>query len=496
MNDAARPIPIDTPPFYEDHHVNGIPVLPAVEAMEWLAVQAGRGSTDKFPLCLTQIRFDKFLQLDAVSPPQALARIDTGEDGSQVCTLTSRFKSPGAAITRTLSHTAFTMQKRPVKEPLPPLDELACLTGVVTRVDVNRIYREMVPFGPAYRNLRELLISPDGALARVGSPVPLDPRGSLCLGSPYVLDAAFHAACVWCQRYCNTVAFPVALARRDILQPTRLDAIYTARVIPVQTQKPPFVFDIFIVDDDGAVREAVLGITMRDVSGGRNLPPAGFYQPQGDAVLAGLDDLLDGWVLLERDAVAEFADQTLSQNEKARLLPMTPSRRQGYLSARLALKRLSRNLPGDADPRSPQDIETVAPDGQRPQCPQQPFCSVAHDKRFTVAVAAGSPVGVDVEPVSDKPLKAPEIYMSAGEQALVESSSLGRAQAALRVWSAKEAAAKAMGLDLADAWQQVQVTRIGNDNSSLTLNGDRTQIVRHAPVEDHLATLLVMENPA
>ena len=312
-----------------------------------------------------------------------------------------------------------------------------------------------------------------------------------------MLDAAFHAACVWCQRYGNTVAFPVTIKRRSIVRPTRLDEPYTARIVPIHNDAPPFVFDIFIYDNTGRLCEAVHHIEMRDVSGGRRKPPAGFWQPVTGDPLSAFSGRVSGIVLLERESMAEFAALALSDKEKQRLSPMTATRSRGYLSARLALKQLSRSLADSADRRPAQTIETVAPDGQRPQCPladgSMPYCSVAHDHRFTVAVASRHPVGVDVEPLSDKASRAPDLFMTPTEQALVKQTSVDDAAAALRVWSAKEAVAKATGHDLAEVWQRVRVTRIVTAESRLVMDGCTVLIAWHILVDNHLFTLLTME---
>jgi phosphopantetheinyl transferase len=356
----------------------------------------------------------------------------------------------------------------------------------------------MVPFGSAYRNICEpLLISAEGALARVCSPQPVDPRHDLYLGSPYVLDAAFHAACVWCQRSHGIVAFPVSMNRRTIVHPTRLDEVYTARVVPMPTNHAPFVFDIFIYDDDGRLHEAASGVHMRDISGGRTQPPQGFRQPAPDDPFAPFRRRLSGMVLLERDAVAAFAATALSANEKRRLTPMTPDRARGYLSARLALKRLSRLLSGDGDGRQSREIQTVAENGQSPQCPladgTRTDCAVSHDRRFTIAVAADRPVGIDVEPLSEKPLTAMHLYMDADEQAVVDRTPLGRADGALRIWSAKEAAAKAMGIQLAEAWERARVKAVAPKSSLLQIDGGKPQTAIHAAIDGHLFTLLAMD---
>jgi phosphopantetheinyl transferase len=448
---------------------------------------------------LADIRFDRFLPLDTPDPLPAFNRVDENDNGSIRTTLTTRFKSPGARISRTLEHASLILGENLPAAVGPPLEAAASITGVCTAVDPARIYREMVPFGPSYRNLcGPLLISADGALARVRSPHPVDPRNDLSLGSPYVLDAAFHAACVWCQRFRGIVAFPVSMDRRTAVHPTRLDEAYTALVVPVRTDHAPFVFDIFIYDDAGGLREAASGVHMRDISGGRTRPPKGFRLKANGDPLTPLRRRLSGMVLLERDAVATFAPTALSENEKRRLIPMAPDRARGYLSARLALKRLSRSLSGQGDSRPSREIETVAENGQSPQCPladgTRTDCAVSHDRRFTIAVAAGQPVGVDVEPLSQKALGAVNLYMDADEQTVVNQSPLGRADASLRVWSAKEAAAKALGIHLADSWERTRVRAVAPESSLLEVDGRKPQTATHATIDGHLFTVLIVDD--
>lgn len=491
----AFPITVHPPPFFRDHQVQDRPVFPAVEAMEQLVAD----TCTRFPKTdgrrLADLRFDRFLHLDGPTPVAATNRVEENDDGSLRTTLTTRIQSKKTGIGRSLEHASLTVgQARPMDKALPP-DVAASLAGICAAVAPERIYADMVPFGPAYRNIcSDLLLSADGALARVRSPQPPDPRRDLYLGSPYVLDAAFHAACVWCQRYLNNVAFPVSIDHRTVFHPTRSKRTYTARIVPVQTEKEPFGFDIFIYDDEAELYESAVGVAMRDVSGGRTRPPRGFFEPAGTDPLRSLTDHVAGLVLLERKAVAPFAPASLSEREKKRLEPMTEQRAGAYLSARLALKRLSRMLGNSDDRRDARQIETVAEDGRRPMCPRpvggRAFCSVAHDRRFTLAAAAESPLGVDVEPLSEKPLAATHLYLHAEEQTRIEESSLAPARAALQAWSAKEAAAKALGIDLAETWERVRVALLSEKESRLEIDDGRWLTAVHATVEGHLFTLL------
>ena len=499
MKTESFALSMQPPPFFRDHHVQDRPVLAAVEAMERLAADACGRFPEHDGRWMQGVRFDKFLFLNSKAPITAFNRVEKNDHGSIRTTLTTRFKAPGAKVTRRLEHASLIIGKGLPTVVAPPLEIAATLAGVCTVVDPARIYREMVPFGPAYRNICEpLLISADGALARVRSARPADPRSDLHLGSPYVLDAAFHAACVWCQRYCGIVVFPVSIDQRTIIRPTRLDAVYTARVVPVRTDKAPVVFDIFIYDDTGTLREAATGIHMQAVGGGRTKAPDGFYDKDISDPLVSFYSRVSGMILIERRAQTPFAVATLSEKEKARLAPMTQRRAQGYLAARLALKRLGRLLSGDGDHRHPRAIETVAEDGQSPQCSlvdgSLPFCTVSHDRRFTVAAAADRPLGVDVEPLSQKPLDAMHLYMDADEQALVDRSPLGRADGNLRIWSAKEAAAKALGIDLAESWTHLRTVAVAAPYSRLETAGGQALTAIHTTLAGHLFTLLTVDD--
>ena len=93
------------------------------------------------------------------------------------------------------------------------------------------------------------------------------------MGSPFPLDAAFHAACVWGQRYAQIVAFPIGIEKRLVFKPTQPGTTYLSRIIPVRKNPDLLTFDIWIYDQDGHLYEGAWGVQMRDVSAGRLKPP-------------------------------------------------------------------------------------------------------------------------------------------------------------------------------------------------------------------------------
>ena len=116
-------------------------------------------------------------------------------------------------------------------------------------------------------------------------------------------------------------------------------------------------------------------------------------------------------------------------------------------------------------------------------------CSVAHDVRFAIAVAAPDRVGVDVERISARPLRAMKMFMSAAEQARAQSGALSPERAATTIWTAKEAVAKALDLPLPGAAAVTEVVALGAETSALEVEGVPATAF-HACLDGHLFTLV------
>jgi len=493
----TRPDSLPHPPFFKDHHVTGTPVLPAVEAMENLAALSWKAYPDVTPNEITAAAFDKFLFLDPQARNTAIhSKLERLPDGRVQAVMQTKTRAPKAAIPRTKEHAAMTIGPGSIPATALPLDLAAAPEGICRKVAPQAIYADLVPFGPAYRNIVDtLFLGNDGTLARVGSPLPPDDRKHLVLGSPYPLDAAFHTACVWGQYARGIVAFPVALDHRRVRQPTNGKETYFARAFPRDISGDTLVFDIYLYDRQGTLAEVSSGVRMRDISSGRTQPREWIQKPEGESRLAGIAKEVQQMAVIELAAVAPFADRTLSPQEMERYTPMAAGRKRSFVGARLALKRISRALSDDTELPAPTEISTVLPGSPRPACPVvgstlTPYCSVSHDSRFAVAVAADRPIGIDVEDKSGQALRNRRQFIATSEEPLLRAFAEGEAAAALRIWSAKEAAAKALDLPLAQAWERVRLTRIGTDSSRLHMRDLGTGQATHAVVDDHLFTLL------
>ncbi|MGE0086399.1 MAG: polyketide synthase dehydratase domain-containing protein [Desulfococcaceae bacterium] len=274
------PLDIPLPLYLQDHRFMGKAVFPAVEAMRILA-ESLHSLMPKIHLRhIFKADFDRFL---LIPPDQkkisAIHDMEIRKDGEIVSKLITRSYSEKTGITRVKEHVAlhFSADELPqnIKSEMPETVrgedrfEIPC----------ERIYAELVPFGPAYQNITgSLILTEKDAVADVqGCPKHLfDCMADFSyspLGSPFPADAAFHAACAWGQRYAGIVAFPVGLKARHIIRPTSLHELYKARCIPVKYDEQLLFFDIYLYDQMGNICEIMQDLHMRDISRGRMKAP-------------------------------------------------------------------------------------------------------------------------------------------------------------------------------------------------------------------------------
>ena len=285
MKKAVRlPVVVPVSAYLQDHRFEGRAVFPAVEGMQVLARSVKEFAPKTDVTAAVNITFDKFLFIPSGTQKiDALCRIASSETGDITAVLETKTRAKNAGFSRIKAHvTVHYPRIRPqvaanLHHPRS-FAESDCL-----QITPDQIYRELVPFGPAYHNISEnLTIHKDGALAKLRAPTigdAIDQTGQL--GSPFVLDAAFHSACVWGQRYSRVVAFPVGIEKRIIVKPTRPGGAYTSTAIPVQTTSDRLVFDLFIYGDNNSLYEVALGVHMRDVSAGRLKPPPWIIESKG-----------------------------------------------------------------------------------------------------------------------------------------------------------------------------------------------------------------------
>jgi len=491
MASFRRSVTIPIAPHFHDHHFEGRTILPAVEALSLLAEAARQAGAAV--LYSRDAEFRSFLTIPpGAATIEALIEATPGENDDLRVELLSEIHSAKAGISRAKTHVAVTFG-RARQLPCLPIDVAASLEGLSFAVPSARLYGELTPFGPAYHNaLDPILLSPDGVIGVVAAPSDPDRFGPL--GSPFPLDAAFHLACAWGQRYAGVVAFPIGYAERFIVSPTRPGESYFCRVVPHGAVAGILTFDLWLYRRDGALAEAVLGVKMADVSQGRAHPPEWVAAPLPESLPATWREHCAGLAMLELASVTPLAEHALSAHEMELAAGLGERRKKSFIAARIALKRLARKLFGAAATVEASALDTVLPDDRRPgvSCPGLAHdlqFSAAHDERFVVAVAGTGGLGVDVERVADKMLRTMRLYMSEAEQLLARNSPLGALPAAARVWTLKEAAAKALDLPLVKACAAAQTTEIG-DAVSWVRVGEAIWRADHAVIDDHVFTLL------
>ncbi len=257
---------------FHDHRFMGNAVLPAVEAMQVLADFLKIKNPEIDVRLCRHISFKKFLPLaPGASEINALVDYKALKDGSVVVSLMTHKRIKNATMSRLLTHATLTFGGHCHQSESVFTEQEPSIRGVSRLVPAERIYKDLVPFGPAYQNLiNELAMTPDGAQADIQT-TDHGIRGSL--GSPFTLDAAFHGACVWGQCYLGFVPFPVGIKHRHISKPTYSGKQYRAMITPIEAASDELMVDIRIYDEKSQMCETALGVQMVDVSKGRLKPP-------------------------------------------------------------------------------------------------------------------------------------------------------------------------------------------------------------------------------
>ena len=268
------PSAIDVFPYLRDHHFEGKVILPAVETLIALANVVNLNFPQISMNCLFKANFPRFLIIAPETKRLGVfVDIEDAGDGNITAVLLTSIKSKKSAIGRTLEHARVEFAvSNSSPSPASPFRVVEKLGGKCISVPAATIYRELVPFGTAYQNIiGDLAVSPEGALAYLsGGNYEGDEN---LLGSPFPLDAAMHAACVWGQRFSGIVPFPTGFEKRFIYQKTKKEGSYLGRVVPVNVKQESLIFDAWIYDLNGVIYEIISGIKMRDVTQGRLHPP-------------------------------------------------------------------------------------------------------------------------------------------------------------------------------------------------------------------------------
>ncbi len=279
MEDPSRmaehirlPLAIPVHPYLKDHHFEGKIILPAVEALQRLAGSVQAYLPNAYVRHMRAASFDRFLNIEndsgVIEACNELEVYESGRIFSKLITV-DRIRE---TMTRTKVHAAVSFAAAGECLTEMPMDKVSVPEDICYKISSQKLYSDLVPFGPSYQNVRgDVLLFEGGAMAMVYAAdcqAPSEP-----LGSPFPFDGALHVACAWGQRYSHIVAFPVGFEERIIFKLTIPGDTYRCRISPVSITGEPLIFDIWIHDLAGDLHEEIKGVIMRDVSGGRIKPP-------------------------------------------------------------------------------------------------------------------------------------------------------------------------------------------------------------------------------
>jgi hypothetical protein len=184
---------IPVPPHFLDHAFEGRAILPAVEILEILAGFV-HGRCPEIPVrTMEDALFPRFLVLDP-GADALVARIERQslDDGRVKALLGTAVRSRSGAIGRVAVHGSVVSRGGDGGG-----NALAVVDRKPVRTDrfgvpAERLYRDLIPFGPAYRNARDPIeIWEEGAEAVVQAPAWGNPRR--LLGPP----SRWMRACMW-----------------------------------------------------------------------------------------------------------------------------------------------------------------------------------------------------------------------------------------------------------------------------------------------------------
>ena len=254
-------------PWLQDHAFAGQAVLPAVESMALLATTVKQQWPATDITAMERAMFPRFFAL-----PDKISRlpfvVELEKIGAMVqADLYSRQAT--GKFSRLVRHASLVFG---AETSLPSISASSPVPDDTLTLGGQTVYDELIPFGPAYRHLDSVTIAFNRCTALLHTP----PLPVTCheLGSPFLLDSALHAACVWGQRFAGFVPLPVGFRSRLVIRPSRPNTTYQALVIPVDRQENELIFDMDIREMSGESVERLRGVRMRDVSGGTLSPPA------------------------------------------------------------------------------------------------------------------------------------------------------------------------------------------------------------------------------
>jgi len=275
------PLEIPLSLHMRDHAFDGKLILSAAELLHLMAATVTSLFPDLSFAEQADALFPRFLLLPSEGEKTLSVLLELENQAGEGVTvrLLREFQSRSGKFSRLREHVHVRfLKKRATDFPVLPFTEAMMLPGIPFGISAEKIYEALIPFGPAYRNIRgNLRMNAQGAIALMETRMESFP--DRFPGFPLIFDAALQAACVWGQRYRGRVVFPVGFHRRCFWKSTQSEISYLCRVLPVGTERDAVIFDLWLYDLKGTLYEAVRGLRMVDVTAGRIQPPHWIQEP-------------------------------------------------------------------------------------------------------------------------------------------------------------------------------------------------------------------------
>ncbi|BEL03911.1 type I polyketide synthase [Actinoplanes sichuanensis] len=469
---------LDAMPWLTDHSLipqaegwpdpaDRFPVVPLTGLLELMADAAGKASPGRTVIGLEQVRVRRWL---AVAPPvTATIRADITDKTKVKVTIEGYASS--------------TVLLAPAHPPAPPADTTPLRDERPAPIDATRLYHDGWMFhGPAYAGITSLdTVATDGIR---GELTALPAPGAL-------LDAAGQLIGHWMQVSADVdqVVFPIGIGavRWYGPPPTAGERLHcTARITELTADRMRADAELRTVD--GRVR-----VTITDWATHRFSTDERMWQlKQHPGETGAAEPQPDGWCLV-RERWPDTATRELVMRrylvtaERADYAARSPIAQRDWLLGRVAVKDAVRELLWRRGPAAlfPCQIRVGDDADGRPwargPAGEDVHVSLAHAGRLAVGIAAEhGPVGIDIEPVADRAIA--DVALTEAETALVEAAP-DRPELLIRLWTAKEAVAKAIGTGLAGRPRRFAVTDVDGSGCTVTVDGRRWP-VRHRILDE------------
>ncbi len=372
----------------------------------------------------------------------------------------------------------------------------------------DEIYAERHMFhGPSFQCLvGEFVLGDEGIIGElcVRSPEELfgSTRSPQLLTDPCLLDAVGQIVGLWAMEQ-ERYVFPIGLTKLEIYRPTPpVGTRAPVRVEILQSEGKTLVADVEVQDGEGSVWMRISGWRTWKFRWEKRLvdfrrqpdrhllttpAPAPHFEGSISLMLSSAELKQFDPALLARYCLS--ADEMLSYKELERF----PQRQRQWLYGRVAAKdavRLWVAKRQQGEMSHPAAFAIASDERGRPfvkPAPgwgSAPSVSISHCEERAIAVAHEHDIGVDIERIATRDVGVVEAFASAKEREMIARFPVQERDAWLtRLWCAKEALGKLLGVGLEGKPLAMEATEMTGDGQIVLSHKDRNARARVSTIE-------------